>query len=78
MVITGMWFGGDGVILRLPSEKYKIVSWMQKELDDRIDLLVSFSFVFRCNRVLFAGLIYMKNSKKKKLASHQLRASLNS
>ena len=46
MVFTGLWFGGVDVVLRLSSEKYKIVSCKKKGLEDLIDLLVSFSIVF--------------------------------
>ena len=40
VVFTGLWFGGFGVVLRLRSEKYNIVSWMKNGLEDLIDLLV--------------------------------------
>ena len=43
VVFTGLWFGVFGVVLRLPSENYKIVSWKKKGLEDLEDLVVSFS-----------------------------------
>ena len=55
VVFTGLWF--DGVVLRLPSEKYKIVSWMKKELEDLIDLLDSFSFVFVVDVIVYSLLV---------------------
>ena len=55
--VTGLWFGGVGVVLRLPSEKYKIVSWMKKELEDLIDLLVSFNFVFVIDVIVYSLLV---------------------
>ena len=57
VVFTGLWFGGVGVVLRLLSEKYKIVSWMKKELEDLIDLLVSFSFVFVIDIIVYSLLV---------------------
>ena len=57
VVFTGLWFGGVGVVLRLPSEKYKIVSWMKKGLEDLIDLLVSFSFVFVIDVIVYSLLV---------------------
>ena len=57
MVFTGLWFGGVDVVLRLPSEKYKIVSWMKKELGDLIDLLDSFSFVFIIDVTVYSLLV---------------------
>ena len=57
LVFTGMWFGVFGVVLRLPSEKYKIVSWMKKELENLIDLLVSFSFVFVIDIIVYSLLV---------------------
>ena len=57
MVFTGLWFGGVGVVLRLPSEKYKIVSWMKKGLEDLIVLLVSFSFVFVIDVIVYSLLV---------------------
>jgi hypothetical protein len=41
-VFTGLWFG----FIRLPSEKYKIMSWKKKEFEDLEDLLVSFRLYF--------------------------------
>ena len=57
VVFTGLWFVGFGVVLRLPSKKYKIVSWMKKELEDLIDLLVSFSFVFVIDIIVYSLLV---------------------
>jgi hypothetical protein len=42
LVFTGLWFGS----IRLPSEKYKIISWKKKEFEDLEDLVVSFRFYF--------------------------------
>jgi hypothetical protein len=42
LVFTGLWFG----FIRLPSEKYKIISWKKKEFEDLEDLLVSFRLYF--------------------------------
>jgi hypothetical protein len=42
VVFTGLWFG----FIRLPSEKYKIMSWKKKEFEDLEDLLVSFRVYF--------------------------------
>jgi hypothetical protein len=42
LVFTGLWFG----FIRLPSEKYKIMSWKKKEFEDLKDLLVSFRLYF--------------------------------
>jgi hypothetical protein len=36
LVFLGQWFG----FIRLPSEKYKIISWKKKEFEDLEDLLV--------------------------------------
>ena len=57
LVFTGVWFGVFGVVLRLPSEKYKIVSWMKKGLEDLIDLLVSFSIVFVIDIIVYSLLV---------------------
>jgi hypothetical protein len=38
LVFTGLWFG----LIRLPSEKYKIMSWKKKEFEDLEDLLFHF------------------------------------
>ena len=57
MVFTGVSFGGFGVVLRLPSEKYKIVSWMKKGLEDLIDFLVYFSFVFVIDVIVHSLLV---------------------
>ena len=56
LVFTGLWFA-IFVVLRLPSEKYKIVSWMKKELEDLIDLLVFFSFVFVIDVIVYSLLV---------------------
>ena len=58
VVFTGLWFGSVGVVLRLPSEKYKIVSWKKKELEDLIDLFVSFSIVFVIDVIVYSLLAY--------------------
>jgi hypothetical protein len=42
LVFTGLWFG----FIRLPSEKYKIISWKKKEFKDLEDLFVSFRLYF--------------------------------
>ena len=57
LVFTGLWFGGVCVVLRLPSEKYKIMSWMKKGLEDLIDLLVYFSFVFVIDIIVYSLLV---------------------
>ena len=57
MVFTGLWFGGFGVVLRLLSEKYKIVSWMKKRLEDHLDLLVYFSFVFIIDVIVYSWVV---------------------
>jgi hypothetical protein len=41
-IFTGLWFG----FIRPPSEKYKIMSWKKKELEDLEDLFVSFRLYF--------------------------------
>jgi hypothetical protein len=38
LVFTGLWFG----FIRLPSKKYKIMSWKKKEFEDLKDLLFHF------------------------------------
>ena len=43
LVFTGLWFG---FYVRLPSEKYKIVSWKKEKFEDLEDLLVSFRLYF--------------------------------
>jgi hypothetical protein len=56
LVFIGLWFG---IYLRLPSEKYKIVSWKKKEFEDLKDLLVSFRLHFvivkdsSCNSTIY-------------------------
>jgi hypothetical protein len=56
LVFTDLWFG---IYLRLPSEKYKIVSWKKKEFKDLEDLLVSFRLYFvivkdsSCNSTMY-------------------------
>jgi hypothetical protein len=42
LVFSGHWFN----FIRLPSEKYKIISWKKKYFEDLEDLLVSFRFYF--------------------------------
>jgi hypothetical protein len=42
LVFTCLWFS----FIRLPSEKYKIMSWKKKEFEDLKDLLVSFRLYF--------------------------------
>jgi hypothetical protein len=42
LVFTGLWFG----LIRLPSKKYKIMSWKKKEFEDLEDLLVSLRLYF--------------------------------
>ena len=57
VVFTGLWFGGVGVVLRLPSEKYKIVSCKKKGLEHLIDLFVSFSIVFVIDIIVYSLLV---------------------
>jgi hypothetical protein len=38
LVFTGLWFG----FIRLPSEKYKIMSWKKKEFEDLEDFACFF------------------------------------
>ena len=57
LVFTGLWFGVFVVVLRLPPEKYKIVSWKKKGLEDLIDLLVSFNFVFVIDVIVYSLLV---------------------
>jgi hypothetical protein len=42
LVFIGLWFG----FIRLPSEKYKIMSWKKKKFEDLEDLFVSFRLYF--------------------------------
>jgi hypothetical protein len=42
LVFTGLWFG----FIRLPSEKYKIISWKKKEFEDLENFLFFFRFYF--------------------------------
>jgi hypothetical protein len=42
LAFTGLWFS----FIQLPSEKYKIMSWKNKELEDLEDLLASFRLYF--------------------------------
>jgi hypothetical protein len=42
LLYTGLWFGTYALLIRLPSEKYKIASWKKKGFEDLDDLLVSF------------------------------------
>jgi hypothetical protein len=39
LVFLGLWLD---IYIRMPPEKYKIVSWKKKEFEDLEDLLVSF------------------------------------
>ena len=57
VVFTGLWFGGFDVVLRLPSGKYKIVFWMKKRLEDLIDLLVYFRFVFVIDVIVYSWVV---------------------
>jgi hypothetical protein len=41
LVFTGLWF----CFIRLPSEKYKIMSWKKKEFEDLEDLLIFLDFI---------------------------------
>jgi hypothetical protein len=50
LVFTGLWFGS----IRLPSEKYKIISWKKKEFEDLEDLVISFRLYF-----VIAGTAYV-------------------
>jgi hypothetical protein len=43
LIFTGLWFG---IYLRLPSKKYKIVSWKKNAFEDLEDLLVYFRHYF--------------------------------
>jgi hypothetical protein len=42
LVFTGLWFSS----IRLPSKKYKIMSWKKKEFKDLEDLVISFRLYF--------------------------------
>jgi hypothetical protein len=42
LIFKGLWFS----FIRLPSGKYKIMSWKKKEFEDLEDLLVSFRLYF--------------------------------
>jgi hypothetical protein len=42
LVFIGLWLS----FIRLPSEKYKIMSWKKKKFEDLEDLLVSFRLYF--------------------------------
>ena len=57
LVFTGLWFGVLVIVLRLPSEKYKIVSWKKKGLEDLKDLLVSFNIVFVIDVIMYYLLV---------------------
>jgi hypothetical protein len=46
LVFTVLWFGTHVLFMRLPSEKYKIVSWKKNDYEDLDDLLVSFRLRF--------------------------------
>jgi hypothetical protein len=41
LVFIGLWFS----FIRLPSKKYKIMSWKKKEFEDLEDLLVFLDFI---------------------------------
>jgi hypothetical protein len=41
LIFTGLWFS----FTRLPSKKYKIMSWKMKEFEDLEDLLVFLDFI---------------------------------
>ena len=47
-VFSGLWFS---ICFRLPSDKYKIVSWRKEEFEDLDDFLVSFRLYFVIVRV---------------------------
>jgi hypothetical protein len=49
LVFTGLWFG----FIRLPSEKYKIMSWKKKEFEDLEDLVVSFRLYFVIAQLMY-------------------------
>jgi hypothetical protein len=63
LVFTCLWFG----FIRLPSEKYKIISWKKKEFEDLKDLLVPFRFYFiiaedsLCISTMYHLLLYKYN-----------------
>jgi hypothetical protein len=42
LVFVELWFG---IYLELSSEKYKIVSWKKKKIEDLEDLLVFLDFI---------------------------------
>jgi hypothetical protein len=46
LVFTCLWFS----FIRLPSEKYKIISWEKKEFEDLEDLLIFFRLYFIITR----------------------------
>jgi hypothetical protein len=46
LVFIGLWFDTHVLFMRLPSEKYKIVSWKKNDYKDLDDLLVSFGLCF--------------------------------
>jgi hypothetical protein len=46
LVFAGLWFGTHVLFMRLPSKKYKIVSWKKNDYEDLDDLLVSFRLCF--------------------------------
>ena len=57
LVFVGLWFGVLVIVLRLPSEKYKIVSWKKKGFEDLKDLLVFFSIVFVIDVIMYYLLV---------------------
>ena len=66
MIFTVSWFSIIVMFHWLPSEKYKIVSWKKKGLEDLIDLFVSFSIVFVIDVIMYyLGLIYLVFPKKR-------------
>jgi hypothetical protein len=46
LVFTCLCFGTYVLFMRLPLEKYKIVSWKKNDFEDLDDLLVSFRLCF--------------------------------
>jgi hypothetical protein len=42
LIFIGLWFS----FIRLPSRKYKIMSWKKKEFEDLKDLFISFRLYF--------------------------------
>jgi hypothetical protein len=56
-VFTGLWFS----FIRLPSEKYKIMSWKKKEFEDLKKLVISFKlyFVIAENSLCISTMYYL-------------------